>query len=251
VSNILLLHKKEGETPLQALEGFRSTHKKYKDTKMTYAGRLDPMAKGLLLVLAGEETRSKEKYLKLDKEYEFGVLFGFATDTYDILGKVTRSHILKNIGMLTLEKLIKSNLKYFKGKFIQKYPLYSSKTVQGKQLFEYGRAGIEVEAPEREVSVKQIKLLKIKTISGVKLLHNIEKRVHKVAGDFRQEEITKIWRKKLQKSDNRFFIADFKIKCGSGTYVRSIAHHLGENIGIPALAFSIKRTKIGKWRLKE
>jgi len=55
---------------------------------MTYAGRLDPLAEGLLLVLTGEECKNKEKYLGLDKEYEVDVLFGFATDTYDILGKV-------------------------------------------------------------------------------------------------------------------------------------------------------------------
>ena len=58
---IILLNKKEGETPLEALEKFRLTNKKYKDVKMTYAGRLDPMATGLLLVLAGEETKNKEK----------------------------------------------------------------------------------------------------------------------------------------------------------------------------------------------
>ena len=53
---------------------------------MTYAGRLDPMASGLLIVLAGEETKNKEKYLNLDKEYLFEVLFGFKTVTYDFLG---------------------------------------------------------------------------------------------------------------------------------------------------------------------
>jgi len=52
VKNILLLNKKEGETPLEALQAFRSKNKKYKGVKMTYAGRLDPMASGLLLVLA-------------------------------------------------------------------------------------------------------------------------------------------------------------------------------------------------------
>jgi tRNA U55 pseudouridine synthase TruB len=45
----------------------------------------------------------------------------------------------------------------------------------------------------------------------------------------------------------QFYIADFKINCGSGTYVRGIANSLGEKIGIPALAFSIKRTKLGKF----
>ena len=134
---------------------------------MTYAGRLDPMASGLLLVLAGEETKNKEKYLALDKEYEFEVLFGFATDTYDILGKISssaRQGLAEELTQAKLEKEIKQNLKYFTGKFIQKYPIYSSKTVKGKQLFEYARGGADVELPGREVFVKKLQFLKLRKI---------------------------------------------------------------------------------------
>lgn len=246
IKKIVIVNKKEGETPLEALEAFRTKHKEYKDLPMTYAGRLDPMASGALLVLAGEETKNKEKYLGLDKEYEFEILFGFATDTYDILGKIT--HISHGVYM-ALEEKIKSNLKYFTGKFPQKYPPYSSKTVQGKPLFEYSRENLEVEAPEREVEVKTLKLLKMRTVSSKKLLENIEKRIKKVKGDFRQKEIVKLWQKNLRKENMKYAIAYFKIKCGSGTYVRGIANSLGEKIGIPALAYSIKRTRVGKYKI--
>ncbi|MEX2029185.1 MAG: hypothetical protein WD963_01745, partial [Candidatus Paceibacterota bacterium] len=117
MKNILLLNKKEGETPLQALDNFRRKNIRYKDAKMTYAGRLDPMARGLLLVLSGEEVKKKEKYLALPKEYEFDILFGFSTDTYDILGKIENSTILTNSRM-DIEKKRKENLKYFTGKFL-------------------------------------------------------------------------------------------------------------------------------------
>ncbi len=248
IKKVILLNKKEGETPLGAVSLFRNTHKAYKDMKMTYAGRLDPMASGLLLVLAGEETKQKEKYLGLDKEYEFEVLFGFATDTYDILGKVSNSTILTNYRIGDLEKKIKQNLKFFKGKIKQKYPMYSSKTIEGKQLWQYAREGEEVESPEREVEVKSLKFLKLKSITGKKLLSDIEKRIKKVQGDFRQEEILKLWRKELKKEESKaFFLGGFKIKCSSGTYIRTIANTLGDRIGIPALAYSIKRTKIGKY----
>src|SRR3989338_4911372 len=93
MKGIIILNKKEGETPLAALEAFRRKNKEYANTKLTYAGRLDPMASGLLLLLAGEEIKNKEKYLNLDKEYEFEILFGFQTDTYDILGKITKTHM--------------------------------------------------------------------------------------------------------------------------------------------------------------
>jgi tRNA pseudouridine55 synthase len=248
---VFVLNKKEGETPLGCLGRFRSKNKSYLGVKMTYAGRLDPMASGLMLVLAGEETKNKEKYLGLDKEYEFEILFGFSTDTYDILGKVQHSHILKNIGMLELrelEKTIKSNLKYFRGKFTQKYPIYSSKTVKGKQLFQYARGSVDVEVPSREINVKKLQFIKLRKINNKKLLTNIEKRIRKIKGDFRQKEILKIWHQKLNtKTPQQFSIGSFKIKCGSGTYVRGIANSLGEKIDLPTLAFSIKRTKIGKF----
>ena len=272
LKKILLLNKKEGETPLEALENFRRKNRKYKDAKeirMTYAGRLDPMVSGLLLVLVGDAVHEKEKYIKLTKEYKFRVLFGFATDTYDILGKVQHSDILKNVGMSELAEKIQNNLKFFTGKFTQSYPMYSSKTVAGKPLFTYARAGKKVKRPEHEVHVQSFKFFGIKTISAEKLLENIERRIAKVRGDFRQKEILKIWRGLLGSRNSKFWrfppasgvnlprskftipasflVADFHIKCGSGTYVRAIANDLGEKIGIPTLALSIKRTKIGKW----
>ncbi|HEV7702052.1 MAG TPA: hypothetical protein VGO63_01235 [Candidatus Paceibacterota bacterium] len=246
IQKFFLVNKKEGETPLEALENFRAKNKEYKDIKMTYAGRLDPMASGLLLILASEETKSKQKYLNLDKEYEFEILFGFATDTYDILGKVVSSEN-HSFEKKELEALIKKNLKYFTGKFAQKYPMYSSKTVKGKQLFEYARAGKSVKIPTREINVKSLNLVKFRKIDNKKILSNIEKRIKKVKGNFRQKEILALWDKYLCTSTWEYTVASFKIKCSSGTYVRGIADSLGKKIKMPALAFSIKRTKIGKW----
>lgn len=240
MKKVIFLNKKDGQTPLQAVEDFRRKNKEYKSVKMTYAGRLDPMASGLLLVLAGEEVKNKEKYLGLDKEYEFEVLFGFATDTYDILGKVKYSTILTNF-RIDLEKKIKNNLKFFRGKIRQKYPPYSSKTWQ------QARTGSLKETPAREVQVKSLKFLELIKISPKTLLKNIEKRIKKVEGDFRQKEILKIWRKELQQGESLLGIAKFRAKVSSGTYVRGIANDLGKKIGIPALAYSIKRTKVGKW----
>ncbi|NCU28420.1 MAG: hypothetical protein EOM85_01985 [Candidatus Moranbacteria bacterium] len=246
MQKVIVLNKKEGETPLQALGSFCRKHKEYKDLKMTYAGRLDPMASGLLIILAGEETKNKEKYLRLNKEYNFEILFGFATDTYDILGKVTKSRnviVKKEI----LEKIIKNELKNFKGKFVQQYPIYSSKTVGGKQLFKYARDEEEVDIPSRDVEVKSLKLNSVRKVKGEKIRQNIIKRIGKVKGDFRQKDILKIWSKKVT-DENYFFIASLTIKCSTGTYVRGIANSIGENIDIPTLAWSIKRTQIGRFK---
>lgn|SRR3989338_3039987 len=244
ISKAILLNKKEGETPLQALEKFRAKNKEYKDVKMTYAGRLDPMAEGLLLILAGEEIAHKEKYLALPKVYEFEVLFGFATDTYDILGKIVNSKRV-DISKIRLKSLIRNNLKHFTGIFNQKYPPYSSKT------WMKARVGTLEEAPDRKVHIYKIHFMKLKPVTSNILLKNIQRRIKKVKGDFRQKEILKIWHKNLSQPSSKgspCWIGSLSIKCGSGTYVRGIADSLGKRIGIPALAFSIKRIQIGKYK---
>ncbi|MCF7834199.1 MAG: hypothetical protein K9L98_02960 [Candidatus Pacebacteria bacterium] len=245
--NLAVINKKEGETPLEALEHFRKKQKISLDVPITYAGRLDPMAKGLLILLLGQKTKEKEKYLKLEKEYQFEVLFGFSTDTYDVLGKVTKIQEI-NLTTKDLKEKIEKILGSFLGKSIQKYPIYSSRTVKGKPLFSYARKGEKVEIPTKEIFIKKINLKKIQKISKTALRKNVCTRIHKVSGDFRQAEILDVWRKSINQNKSKYYLkASFFVQISSGGYVRSLAKELGDKINIPSLAFSIKRTKIGKW----
>ncbi len=246
MKKIIVIKKKEGETPLEALGVFRRKHPLYQSVPLTYAGRLDPMASGLLIVLAGEECKNKEKYLNLDKQYEFEVLFGFSTDTHDILGKVIESADGFFWDKKALMEIVKNKIKQFKGPYEQSYPLYSSKTVLGKQLWQYAREGTEVEPPHKSVQIKKIEVLGMRQISATVLQKNIIKRIHKVHGDFRQAEIIQKWEEVLN-NKNSYFIAKCRVECSSGTYVRVIAHALGEKVGAPALAYRIERTRIGKY----
>lgn len=86
MNSVLVLNKQVGETPLACIERFRVSHPEYQEVKMTYAGRLDPIASGLLIVLTGDKVHEKESYLGLPKTYECVALLGVATDTYDVLG---------------------------------------------------------------------------------------------------------------------------------------------------------------------
>lgn len=230
MQKVLNLYKEIGETPLERIKRFQAANPEYKDVPMAYAGRLDPMAEGVLLVLTGEECKQKEKYLGLDKEYIVEILFGFATDSYDILGKITDiGHQMSNVKTSDVQKILAS----FVGKFIQQYPKYSSKMIARSKG-----------AKEREVEVYSIKFLGQRKIGAKKLLETIEKRISKVKSDFRQKTILPLWRKNLKCNKNKYQIIKIKVKCSSGTYMRSLAHNLGKKLGIPALAFSIKRTKI-------
>ncbi len=248
LEKFIQVYKNIGETPLEALERVRVQNDISLGVPMTYAGRLDPMAEGLLLILVGDECKNKEKYLGLDKEYEVEVLLGFGTDTGDLLGVVkgVRDEVESEIKKDRVEEILESLV----GKFVQEYPKFSSKTVGGKPLFTYAKSGeLPDEMPTKEVEIFNIEFLGERKISNTELLNYIEKNIAKVKGDFRQDSILSLWRKILQDSIFNIPILKIKVNCSSGTYMRALAEKIGEMVGIPALAFSIKRTKVGNFVL--
>lgn len=251
-TKVLKLYKKVGETPLECLNRFRKANSKYMHEKMTYAGRLDPMAEGALLVLVGEECKNKDRYLAFDKEYEMDVLFGFETDSYDLLGlaksETGQSSIFsvlgsprQNFGQTLKNPTLTDFLKTFVRKFTQKYPPYSSR------YFAKARTGklVDDEILSKEVEIYGIKLLKNKNISKKSLHNYIIKSVNKVKGDFRQKKILAKWKIVLQKSKlKKFPVISLKVRCSSGTYMRSLAHNIGNEVGVPASVLRLKRTRI-------
>ncbi|MDP3996317.1 MAG: hypothetical protein Q8P86_01310 [bacterium] len=244
--NVHIVYKNPGETPLECLKSFRQAIPEYSTEKMTYAGRLDPLAEGLLIILVGDGIKEKERYLSLGKEYEVEIIFGFSTDTFDVLGKV--AGISENLPGSDSGAILQK----FLGKRSQKYPPFSSKTVKGEHLHSLSRAGkmSDEELPERQVEIYSLKMLQHSKISGAELLLKIENGISKVKGDFRQEEILGIWREKINKK--QFFpVWKISVSCGSGTYMRRLADEIGLALDTHALALSIKRTKIGEYGLRD
>lgn len=266
---VIKVYKKCGETPLECINSLKYNNPELRFLPMTYAGRLDPLAEGLLLILAGDECHKKDDYLALSKEYEVEVLFGFATDTYDVMGKIVNDASLKllfkrssdllaeffgKLGQTILNSNSNSALEEaifsFVGNINQSYPIYSSRTVKGKPLWQWAREGRlgEIEIPSHIVKVESIDIINTTQIKGGELLSKIKNKISSVKGDFRQEEILSIWEDKLKdKEGEEYPVLKLKISCGSGVYVRGIADELGKKLGTPSLALSIVRTKIGEY----
>ena len=195
MNNKYIVYKKLGETPLEALSRLRKSLNIGDEVPMTYAGRLDPLAEGILIILVGDECKQKEKYLGLEKIYTAEILFGIETDSHDLLGIPTAgdwSALPMNEDLLNekVEKYLNENL----GKKIQKYPAYSSKTVGGMQMHEHARAGNEVEVPTHEVELLSYKNLGVEYKNIDEVLQRVENVVGFVTGDFRQEEVHAAWR---------------------------------------------------------
>ena len=252
MKSLLCAEKKRGETPLEALERVRGLAGIDDTMPMTYAGRLDPLASGLLILLVGEECKNKERYLGLDKTYEFEVLYGVGTDTGDVLGEIKASTSISDVS--ALEKMVQSSVacEQLIGTSTQTYPLYSSKTVDGKPLFAYAREGVAVEMPTREVQINSLVCTgaSIKTTEGIvrKALEDIAM----VKGDFRQEAISCLWRKWADQYPGQLWVcATYCAEVSSGAYIRVLAEKLGELVALPALARQIHRTKIGTYTLRD
>jgi tRNA pseudouridine55 synthase len=254
MKKILNLYKEKGETPLMRIERFRMGNPEYRDVPLSYAGRLDPMAEGVLLVVVGEENKQKEKYLALDKEYTFEVLFGFATDTYDALGLMTDAVTRASYRKISLP-LLNEYISQLPGEQVQKYPPFSSKPLEGSPLFVKARkgevAGKDFVLPEHSITIHKAVVKGTAQVSAEALLARVQKEIGRVQGDFRQERILTLWENSLRVLYGLSFdVATVHIACTSGTYVRSIAHDLGRHMGTPALALSILRTKVGRWSVR-
>ncbi|KND51101.1 MAG: tRNA pseudouridine55 synthase [Parcubacteria bacterium C7867-003] len=245
--DIHLVYKNLGETPLNSIQRFKKDNPVYEGLPITYAGRLDPMAEGLLILLAGDSVNNKDKYLDLPKIYVVEMLWGFETDTLDLLGLAT----LKKEFSVPKEE-VRKYLEKSTGKFEQKYPAYSSKPVQGKPMFQWAREGRigEIDIPEHEVSLFETKYLSRRTLLGKDLLTEIYTKVGLVSGDFRQKEILEKWKEVLIEGGGRDFVVDkFELRVSSGFYVRQFVKDFAETFGGVATTFHIQRTQIGDYKI--
>ena len=273
------LYKNLGETPLECMERFRQSRPELSRVAMTYAGRLDPLAEGLLLVLSGDEVHDKEKYLALPKTYECGVLWGVETDTGDVLGVVAgassplqgfetrvpdglsgRSALAYPAATVSKpcsgesqpsQTFLEVALKEWRGKFVQKYPAYSSRPVNGKSLFQWAREGRlgEIEIPMHEVELLDAAFVSRRTTSGQELLSKILEKISLVGGDFRQQEIIAKWEEILSAPQQEYVIDIISLTVSSGFYVRQFVIDMAASLGMSALAFHIKRTRVGDFHI--
>lgn len=244
MNKVVSIWKPVGLTPLEAISKFKELNEIYSKEKISYAGRLDPMAEGILILLIGDENKKREKYLELDKTYESEIVFGVSTDSYDSLGKIVDQDIARK----PTETEIKEVLNSFIGERIQDYPPYSSKTVKGKPLFWWARNNKlnEIIIPKRKIEIYSMSLMDFNKISGKESAIKIIEKIRKVEGDFRQDDIIEGWKKFTEENKSNIFLKiKINVECSSGTYIRSIASELGKILEVPAFAYSIKRVKIG------
>ena len=239
----IFIKKKIGETPKELIDKYKKENKDV--VKASYAGRLDPMANGLMILLINSECKQQDKYLKLRKTYEFDILFGFKTDTYDVLGKLIEFSLVKpNL----LENL---NIKSYTRIFVQQYPPYSSIVINKQPLWWWAKNDKlhEIKIPEKEVEIFSIEEI---DGSNIKSQDELETTINQMINSllpenfskFRGPEILDIWNKFFKETQFIPIIKSYKANVSSGTYIRGLANQIGEDLGCGAIALNIKRTEI-------
>ena len=238
---ICLYDKHVGETMNEVIKRF-SEENNVKE-KIAYAGRLDPLAYGKIIILTGNDIYKKDDYCNKSKIYETWMIEEIMTDTYDIMGLIctnaspliaTTTPLITTITPLITTTPVNINVEC---SYRQYYPPYSSIPIRigntRKPLWYYTKNNIVISEelrPYKQVTLYNSTKLDEKYISSNELLDIILDRISKViTGDFRQDEICKQWKQYLCSTDcnNKYKISKWRFEISSGGYIRYIANMMG------------------------
>lgn len=176
--------------------------------KIGHGGTLDPDVDGVLPICLGKGTKVIEYLTDAGKIYEGEITLGFSTTTEDVSGEIVET---TNINQPFTHEEIDATMQSFVGEITQIPPMYSAVKVNGKRLYEYARKGETVERPQRKV---------------------------KIEGFTRTSEPQ--WDEKKGLQSWRF-----KVVCGKGTYVRTLAVDTGRKLGVAAHMSDLTRIASG------
>lgn len=255
--NLYVVKKEVGETPLQSLERLREDHHIPAHIPMAYAGRLDPMAEGKLLVLVGDECKNIQRYWNLDKEYRVAIVLGLSSDSHDVLGRLQYSDTPPKT---FTSEFLQVTLEEFVGPYNWPYPAISSKPVNGKPLFQWfleGRLN-EIEIPHSEGTIFSLSYNGVYTISPEDLKRRTREKIHslsivtdeskRLGRDFRRHEVIDSWNTWHKTASHPLQVLEITATVSAGTYMRTLAHEIGKRLCVGGLALEIERTKLGHYK---
>ena len=209
MNGIINLKKEAGMTSHDAVFKLR---KILGTKKIGHGGTLDPDVVGVLPIAVGKATRLVEFMQDEGKVYEGEITLGYSTTTEDASGEVVaETPVLSPLD----EKLVDDAIASLTGPITQIPPMYSAVKVNGRKLYEYARAGQEVERPERQVTIYSFE------------------RTSPISYEDRLARFT------------------FRVKCSKGTYIRTLSVDLGEKLGYAAHMSHLTRTSAAGLQLED
>ena len=200
LSGIINLKKEAGMTSHDAVFKLR---KMLKEKKIGHGGTLDPDVTGVLPIAVGKATRLIEYMQEEGKIYEGEITLGFSTTTEDASGELVE---VTPVSPELSQEMVDQTMATFVGQIVQIPPMYSAVKVDGRKLYDYARAGQEVERPKRTI------------------------------------EICSFERTSPLVAEGDLVRFTFRVKCGKGTYVRTLSVDLGAKLGYASHMSKLERT---------
>jgi len=160
---VLLIDKPLTWTSFQAVNKLRWSIRQafgIKKIKVGHAGTLDPLATGLLVICTGKMTKQINTFQGQEKEYTGTFVLGGTTPSYDLETEVNESFRTDHI----TEELIHKTTQQFIGVIDQFPPVFSAIKKDGKRLYEFARAGEDVEIKSRQVEITAFEITEIKDL---------------------------------------------------------------------------------------
>ena len=224
MDGLLIIDKPAGPTSHDVVSRMRRV---LHERRIGHTGTLDPMATGVLLLVVGRATRLAKFLSTSDKTYEAVVRLGFSTDTADAEGQQIGPAFH---GPLPARDVIDAALAEFRGTFLQQPPAFSAKKIDGTRSYKLARAAARQEAEARlrpsGSSLPDLPPPDLPAPAGV-TVHRLE--IETIEADC----VTLI------------------VDCSAGFYVRSLAHDLGQRLGIGGHLASLRRTRTGDFTVDQ
>jgi len=219
MNGVLIIDKPAGLTSHDVVNRLRRI---LKERSIGHLGTLDPLATGVLPLVIGNLTRLSQFYTLCQKTYEGTIRFGFATDTYDAEGQPTSPPQSVILSLNQVRQLAAQ----FQGSIAQTPPPFSAKKIKGVPAYKLARRHTEVTLKPVQVEIKEFEITQLNTHTGPDTVRAAEQNS---AGP----------------------VATFRARVASGTYMRSVAHDMGQRIGCGAHLESLRRTAVGEFDLAE
>lgn len=211
-----------------------------KKFKIGHAGTLDPLATGLLLVCVGKATKSIPQLQDGDKVYTGTFVLGATTPCYDLERPIDHYYPYKHI----TQELVAEKAQTFTGTIMQVPPVFSAVKIDGQRAYEYART----DAPTVTIQPKAV------------TVHSFEITAFRPGSDKNQSSADSsltthhssltthhLYQTPLGEVPSHLPQADFRIHCGKGTYIRSLARDLGETLGSGAFLSALRREQVGEY----
>lgn len=161
---VLLIDKPLNWTSFQVVNKLRWEIRQafnIKKIKVGHAGTLDPLATGLLIICTGQKTKEINTYQAAEKEYTGTITLGSTTPSFDLETEIDQSYPTDHIS----EALIQETTEQFIGEIEQFPPVFSAIKKDGKRLYEFARAGENVDIKSRKVFVSEFEITKISDLN--------------------------------------------------------------------------------------